>query len=326
MLLFVALLFSTTGCGSKKESPVVVKVALPLPPTHPSYHALEFFKERLEKESNGRFDVRIFPSSQLGGTTENIEGIRAGNIEVGLISAAPLAQYIPEMTIFSMPFIFRSSEHMFAAINSSAGKKIYDKLEALNMKGVGFFDSGSRDIMTKKGPINKPEDLAGMKIRIMLSKVNQDAITSLGASAIAMDMGEVYSALQTGVIDGWENNPPTAISYRMYETGCIYYAWTRHLSIPDIFVLNKTFYDNLDDDMREILDRVIDETQKKQHQLWTESVHTAIDELTAAGMKFNEVDNKLFKDKVEWMYEKYYNKYGKEFETLCEEIIAIDVN
>ena len=323
-LLLLALLLASCGepgqeqsSASEKTEKVIIKVASVLPAEHPSSVALEFLKTRLGELSNGTMEVRLFLNSQLGNATESIQNCKGGNIEMTFASIAPLSQFVLELNALGMPFIFRDKTHEYAVVDGEIGTRLSQKLEALGMHNLCYLDAGSRNIMTKKGPITKPEDLKGMKIRVMPSKLMVDSINALGASAIAMSQGEVYGALQTGVLDGWENNPPTCLSFKMYETGCIYYAWTRHLAVPDLLLVNLDFYRGLSDTQRAILDQAATETKIEQRRLWQESEQEAVKTLEENGMIFNDVDTTLFSSRVDSVYEEAYTKYGDEFKEIC---------
>lgn len=308
---------SQTGSTQNK---IVIKIASVLPAEHPSSRALDFFKNRIEELSTGNAEVQLFLNSQLGSAEESIQNCQGGNIEVTFASVAPISQFVPEFNALAMPFIFRDKPHEFAVVDGEIGKKLSQKLETIGLRNLCYFDAGSRNIMTKKGSIQKPEDLKGMKIRVMTSKLMVDSINSLGASAVAMSQGEVYGALQTGVLDGWENNPPTALSFKMYETGCIYYAWTRHLAVPDLLLINSQFYNNLSQEMKGHIDQAAQETVVKQRELWKEKEQAAVEELKGKGMKFNEVNIADFASKVGPVYDEAFAKYGKEFEEICKAI------
>ncbi|MBN1901439.1 TRAP transporter substrate-binding protein [Candidatus Sumerlaeota bacterium] len=312
-----------TGSGSQPGSTqekIVIKIASVLPAEHPSSQALEFFKTRLAELSGGTIEGQLFLNSQLGSAEESIQNCQGGNIQITFASVAPTARHVKEFNALAMPFIFRDKPHEFAVVDGKIGKRLSQKLEPSGLRNLCYFDAGSRNIMTKKGPIQKPEDLKGMKIRVMESKLMVDSINALGASAISMTQGEVYSALQTGVLDGWENNPPTTLSFKMYETGCVYYAWTRHLSVPDLLLINLKFYDNLPEDMRGCIDQAARETVVKQRELWKESEQKAVEELKSKGMLFNEVNASEFAAKVGPVYDECYQSYGKEFEEICKAI------
>jgi len=308
---------SDTGKQGKK---IVLKIASVLPAEHPASQALEFFKNRMQEVSGGMIEVQLFLNSQLGNATESIQNCQGGNIEMTFASVAPLSQFCPELNALGMPFVFRNKDHEYKVVDGEIGKRLAKKLGSVNLHNLCYFDAGSRNIMTKKGPIEKPEDLKGMKIRVMPSKLMVDSINALGASAVAMSQGEVYSALQTGVLDGWENNPPTALSFKMYETGCIYYAWTRHLAVPDLLLINLKFYQSLSEEQKNQLNHVAGETVIKQRELWKQNEQKAVDKLKESGMIFNEVNIEDFSSRVEPVYQESYKKYGAEFEEICKAI------
>ena len=314
----------SSGCGGKKESGAIqIKVAWVLPDTHPTSEALKFFKERLEKESNGEINVLLFSNGILGDATGCIESMKSGNIEMTAISAAPLSQFSKEFNVLTMPFLFRDKAHEYSVVDGKIGSSLANTLTQVDLQGLGYFDAGSRNIMTKKGPITKPEDLKGLKIRVMSSKLMIDSLNALGASAVAMGQGEVYSALQTGVLDGWENNPPTALTFKMFETGCTQYAWTRHLAVPDVLVISKPFLDKLSENHKQLILKIAKETVVEQRKRWQKGEQAAIQQLTEAGMVFNEVDHDAFAQCVEPLYKDYYKKNGKWFKELCENIKAV---
>lgn len=311
------------ACGGGGSGAKVVKVAWVLPEGHPTSKALESFEKRVEELSGGALDVRLFPNGVLGDATESAESLRAGNLELAVLSAAPLSQFATELNVLTMPFLFRDPAHQHAAIDSEVGADLAASLGPAGMLCLGYFDAGSRNVMTVEGPIVEPEDLTGKRIRVMASTLMVDTLNAMGASAQPMSQGEVYSALQTGVLDGWENNPPTALTFKTYETGCTHFAWTRHLAVPDLVVVGKAFWDGLEPDERGAIATALAETVTKQRELWREGEEQAVQALMAAGMTFNEVDREAFVKRVEPLYQRYFEKYGEYFQTLCDEIRAM---
>lgn len=317
-LALLTLVSSCTG-GTGSE---VIKVGWVLPVEHPTSRAMEFFEQRAEELAGGSIDIRLFPNGVLGNATECAESLRAGNLELAVLSAAPLSQFAVEMNVLTMPFLFRDPAHQYAVVDGAIGARLGTSLDSAGMRCLGFFDAGSRNVMTKQGPIRGPQDLTGVRIRVMTSKLMVDTLNAMGASAQAMGQGEVYSALQTGVLDGWENNPPTALTFKMHETGCIHFAWTRHLAVPDVVIAGETFFASLDEATRLAIETALSETVEKQRQLWLEGEQQAIAALEGAGMTFNEVDREAFAARVQPLYEEYYSKYGEVFEQLCREVRA----
>ncbi len=308
------------SCGRREQAGETIRIASVLPAEHPSSQALVFFQQRLEELSDGEVRVRLFLNSQLGNDIETVEMCQMGNIEAVFISSASMSQFIPELTALSMPFIFRDSEHVYAVVDGPVGDGFREKLGGINFRVLGFYDAGSRNMMTNTGPIESPADLAGMKIRVMPAPVLVDTINALGAAAISIPQGEVYTGLQTGVIDGWENNPQTAASFRMYETGCIHYAHTKHLMIPDMLLLNRSFYAGLAPHVRAWVDQAAREAELHQRARWQESEKATVEQLQEAGMKFNRVDLEPFRARVDSVYETYYHRYGPEYEAICRRI------
>lgn len=324
-ILFHASLFislaALAGCTRQPaESVTIVKVSWPLPIDHPTSEAMKFFEERVEELSDGRIDVRLFPNSQLGNANESIVGCQNGNIEAAVVSAAPLAQFVDILNVVVMPFVFRDSEHQYAVLDGDVGRILGEQIGKIGVVPLAWFDAGSRNVMTKQGPITRPEDLDGLKIRVMDSAALRDAVNTLGASAQAMSQGEVYSALQTGVIDGWENNPATCLAFSMHETGCKHFAWTRHVAIPDLLIVSRAFYEGLAPDQRDLLRQAALDTGVRQRELWQENEGRSVAALERGGMTFNEVDRDAFLARFEGFYDKYREKYGAIFADLLDRI------
>ncbi len=308
------------GFAKAKQDKEVMKVGEILPDDHPTSVAMAFFQQRVGELSGGRIEVRLFPNGQLGTANELIVDCQAGNVEAAVVSAAPLAQHVPELNVLIMPFVFRDGSHMHAVLDGPTGAVLSEKVSSSGLHVSAFFDAGSRNIMTRKGPIRTPADLAGLKIRVMDSAALTDAVERLGATAVPMSQGEVYSALQTGVIDGWENNPPTCLTFSMHETGCRHFAWTRHVSIPDLLIVNEKWYDGLSEPLRQALDQAALETRDRQRSLWLEHEVRAIETLKEAGMVFTEVDGDAFAGRFEGFYETYVARYGQSFADLLAQV------
>ncbi|MBM4017029.1 MAG: TRAP transporter substrate-binding protein [Planctomycetes bacterium] len=321
----LAAALAPAGCdrGAAEGGKRILKVASVLPAEHPSSKALMFFRDRVAELSGGRMEVQLFLNSQLGDNIDTLDSCRGGNIEMIFTSVSPLAQYNQQLHAMSMPFIFRDAAHQHAVLDGPVGREVAAEIEKAGFKTLAFFDAGFRSVMTKRGPVRAPADLRGMKVRVMASPVMIDTLNALGASAVALNQGEVYSALQTGVLDGWENNLSTTLSFRMYETGCRHMAWTRHLAIPDLLLVNKACYEGMPEADRRILEQGGAETHAKQRVLWAEDEVAALETLKAAGMTFTDVDAAAFQDRAAAVYDTYYRKYGPAFQRLCEAVKAV---
>ena len=319
----VALLLAPCGCRRTDEpATVVMKVAQMLPDTHPTNIAMEFFKRRAEELAGPGLEVRLYPSGQIGSTNTAIDLCRLGNVEAAVVSTAPLSSYVPELTALTMPFVFRDSEHQAAVLGGPAAGIIGRVLAREGLAAGTFFDAGSRNLMTKRGPVRGRADLAGLKIRVMDSAPLQQAVERLGAAAIPMNQAEVYGALQTGMIDGWENNPATCLAFSMHETGCIHFSWTRHVAIPDVLLLSKRWLDGIEPAMRAAILRAAAETGDYQRRLWREKEAEAIRALGEKGMRFHEVDDGVFRAAFDGFYEPYRERYGPLFAEILELILT----
>jgi tripartite ATP-independent transporter DctP family solute receptor len=322
-LPMLAVLLLPAGCREAEAPPkVVMKVAQVLPDTHPTTMAMRFFKQRAEELAGPGLDVRLYPNGQVGATNSVIELCRLGNVEAAVVSTAPLSSHVPELTAVTLPFIFRDSDHQATALQGRAGDLIGEVLGGRGLVVGTFFASGTRNIMSKSGPVHTLEDLKGLKIRVMSSASLQKAVERLGAAAIPMNQAEVYGALQTGMIDGWENNPATCLAFSMYETGCIHFSWTRHVAIPDILILSKRWLEGIDPSMRTAVLQAAAETNAHQRNLWRKMEAEAIETLKQRGMQFHEVEIDEFRAVFDGFYEPYHVQYGPVFSEILDLILS----
>ncbi|MBN2128150.1 MAG: TRAP transporter substrate-binding protein [Sedimentisphaerales bacterium] len=317
----LVLLAGAGGCGKDGGGgKVKVRLATVLPADHPSCEALGFFRDRLAEVSGGQVDVQLFLNSQLGGDAETIEFCQAGNIEMVYTSSASLAQHAAMMNVVCLPYMFDDMEHLHRAMDGEVGKALAAELEEIGLRPLCWFDAGTRNVMTKKGPVPEPADLEGLKIRVQQSSLMIDTLNAMGAAATPMGQGEVYTSLQTGRLDGWENNPATCESFKMYETGCRYFTWTQHLAIPDAVVINAGFLGRQSPEVQGWIEQVAAETTAKQRDLWATGEAAIVAELKEAGMEFSQADRAAYAERVKRVYPTYYAKYGAEFEALCKQI------
>ena len=224
----------------------VLKAADVHPLGYPNVVAIENLGKKFEAATNGKYKLQMFPSGVLGGEKEMIEQTQVGAIDILRTSLGPLGPVVPDVNVFNMPFVFRNEAHMRAVIDGPIGQEILDKITAspAKMVALGWMDGGSRSLYTKK-PVRTPADLKGQKIRMMGNPLFVDTMNAMGGNGISMGYGEVFSALQTGVLDGAENNPPSMFTSNHYNAGAKYYAQTNHLIIPEIFVMSKITWDKL---------------------------------------------------------------------------------
>ncbi len=290
------------------------------PAGYPTVVAVENMGKKLEAATQGRIKFQMFPGSVLGGEKEMIEQTQVGAIHILRSSLGPVGPVVPDVNVFNMPFVFRNINHMRAVIDGPIGQELLDKISAspARMVGLAWMDGGSRSLYTKK-PVRKPEDLKGQKIRMMGNPLFVDTMNAMGGNGIAMGFGEVFTALQTGVVDGAENNPPSYFSTNHYKAGAKFYTQTNHLIIPEILVMSKVAWDKLSPADQAAVKKAAREAQMEQRGLWDKAVAESTTKLKAEGVEFIEMDNKAFFEATAPVRA----KYGAQFAELMKRIEAV---
>lgn len=293
----------TVGASAQN---IVMKAHDTHPAGYPTVAAIESMGKKLDAATNGRIKFQMFPGAVLGQEKEAVEQVQLGAIQIARISLGVIGPIVPEVNVFNMPFVFRDEAHMRKVIDGAVGDELLAKISASPAKlvALGWMDGGSRSLYTKK-PVKTPADLKGVKVRMMGNPLFVDTMNAMGGNGISMAYGEVFSALQTGVIDGAENNPPSLFTSNHYTTGTKYYAQTNHLIIPEIFVMSKATWDKLTDADKALVKKVSREAQMEQRGLWDKSVADYSGKLKAAGIEFVAVDQKLFFDATAPVRAKY---------------------
>lgn len=288
VILGVFICFSATGFAATAK--YNWKLASVLPDSHPVHKALVYFAEQVGEKTKGEVKITVFPAGQLGQEKDYIEGVKVGAIEITKVSSAPLGQFAPSLQVVSLPFIWRNDAHQHAVLDGPVGARLMKDLEKNGFKGLAFFDAGFRNVTTQAGPVKVPADLKGKKVRVMQSKPLIDTINAFGATAVPMGQSEVYVALQQKVIDGWENNEPTVLTFNMQEV-CKYFSYTRHTSIPDILVMSKQVFDAAPKNVQTAILDAAAQAIPYQRKIWASYIDDAVKQLKAKGMVFNEVND-----------------------------------
>jgi tripartite ATP-independent transporter DctP family solute receptor len=290
---------------------IVLKATDTHPAGYPTVVAVENMGKKLETATNGRIKMQMFPGAVLGQEKETVEQTQIGAIQINRISLGVIGPIVPDVNVFNMPFVFRDVAHMRKVIDGPVGDELLDKItnSPAKLVALGWMDGGSRSLYTKK-PVKTPADLAGQKVRMMGNPLFVDTMNAMGGNGIAMAYGEVFSALQTGVIDGAENNPPSYFTANHYNTPAKYYAQTNHLIIPEIFVMSKVAWDKLSKDDQALVKKLSREAQMEQRGLWDKSVADYSARLKAAGIQFIDVDQKPFFDATAPVRAKYGAQYA----------------
>ena len=301
--ILIILILILIGCQSQSRIRVI-KLAHVLDPSHPVHQGMVYMAEKVMEKSGGKMRLDIYPSGQLGQERDLIELLQIGSLAMTKVSTAPLEAFVPEMKIFGIPYVFRDDEHRWKVLKSDIGKRLLLSGEKFFLRGMCYYDAGSRSFYTKEVPINSPENLKGLKIRVMKSLTSFAMVQSLGGSPTPIPWGELYTALQQGVVDGAENNPPSFYLSRHYEV-CKYYSLDEHTAVPDILLMSTVVWQSLSPKEQQWLQEAVDESVAQQKILWKESSDEALREVQKAGVKVLYPDNTLFQQEVQEMHASY---------------------
>ncbi len=298
---------------------MVLKAADTHPAGYPTVVAVENMGKKLDAATHGRITLKMFPGAVLGQEKEAVEQVQIGALQIARISLGVVGPVAPDVDVFNMPFVFRDIAHMRAVIDGPIGAELLEKVtnSPARLVALGWMDGGARSLYTKK-LVKTPADLKGVKVRMMGNPLFVDTMDAMGGNGISMAYGEVFSALQTGVIDGAENNPPSFFTSNHYTTGMKYYAQTNHLIIPELLVMSKVTWDKLSAEDKALMKKVAREAQMEQRVLWDKSAADYTAKLKAAGVEFVPVDQKLFFDATAPVRA----KYGAKFADLMKRIDA----
>ncbi|WP_111979385.1 TRAP transporter substrate-binding protein [Algibacillus agarilyticus] len=295
-LFITALLTGLNACGGNNEK-VVLRMGHTLDTEHSVHKAMLHLAERLALYSDGQMEMLIYPSAQLGSEREMVELLQIGSLAMTKVSAAAIEGFVPEMKVYSLPYIFTDREHRWDVLQSSIGQALLKETEAAHLVGLGYYDSGSRSFYMTDTEVHTPKDLISKKIRVMESQTAVKMINAFGGAATPISFGELYAALQQGVVDGAENNPPSFYLSRHYEI-CRYYILDEHTSVPDVVLASKHIMEGLTAQQRAWLDAAVADSVELQKTLWLEAEQHALSEVKAAGVEIIYPDKAPFVDAV----------------------------
>lgn len=291
------------GCSGGKEV-TVLHLAHTLDTGHTVHEAMLYLGERLEAYSGGTMGVEVYPGGQLGNERELIELLQIGSLAMTKVSASPLEGFVPEMQLFNIPYVFRDKAHYLQVLDSPIGQRLLDAPLPVRLKGLGYYDAGSRSFYTVDRSINAPGDLAGLKIRVQESQTALRMVRSLGGAPTPIAWGELYTALQQGVVDGAENNPPSFYHSGHYEV-CRYYTLDEHTAVPDVLLIGTVVWNSLDAQQQQWLQQAVDDSVELQRELWREDSDAALASVEAAGVEIIRPDKSAFREQVAAMQESY---------------------
>jgi tripartite ATP-independent transporter DctP family solute receptor len=294
------------------QSKAVFKASDVQPPGYPTVAATENLGKKLAAATNGRLSIQMYPSAQLGGEKETIEQTQIGAIQMLRVSAGALGPIVDDINVVNMPFLFKSIEHSEKMMDGLIGQDLLDRISAnanAGLVALCWMNSGARSIYNTKKPIKTVEDLKGLKIRVIGNPLFVDMMNALGGNGIAMGYDQVFSALQTGVIDGAENNPPSYVFSNHY-TAAKYFSLTQHLVIPEVLTFSKRAWTSLSPDDQTLIKTFAREAQMEERELWKQYEREAMEKAKAAGCEIVEIADKApFQAAVKPVWDKYGPKY-----------------
>lgn len=297
-ILFLLLFAACSKPGGVR----ILKLGHGLDTSHPVHEAMIYMGELIEEKSGGEMRLQVYPNQQLGSERELVELLQIGSLSMTKVSTAAMEGFAPEIKVLSQPYLFRDDAHQVKVLEGPIGKELLAAGEKYWFKGLCFYDAGKRSFYTKNKPVESPADIRGLKIRVMESPTAVRLIQSFGGSPTPVSFGELYTALQQGIVDGAENNPPSLLTSRHYEV-CKFYSINEHTAVPDMMIVSTKVWERLSDQEKQWLQEAADESATFQYKLWAESVEESMKILQEAGVQVSYPDKALFEKEVEQVYE-----------------------
>lgn len=333
-VLMLSLVFVLSACGGdteevqgepeENEGPepeqeqITLRLAENQPEDYPTTIGDKEFARLVEEKTDGRIKIEVYAGGQLGDEKSVIEQVQLGSIELARVNVAPLTEFSEDIGVLTLPYLFDNEEHMWDVLNGEIGDELLATLEESNMIGLAYYDSGKRSFYNSKRLVTKPEDLEGLKIRVQQSEMFVDLVEALGASATPMAYEEVYSAIQTGVLDGAENNYPSYYSSNHYEVA-EYFTIDGHSTVPEVVVASKGTWDELSEEDKQILREAAKESVPVQREAWADLVAEAEKAVEENGNEVYIVEDLTpWQEAVEPIYEKYGGQYQEWLDKIDE--------
>ncbi len=285
------------GCSAKITSGTRLKLAHTLNGDHPVHKAMVFMGETLAELSSGAMGVDVYPNGQLGSERQLIELLQIGALAMTKVSTISMEGFSPKMKLFSIPYLFQDSAHFWRVLNSDIGSSLLNTLRDVRLQGLGYYDAGSRSFYMTDAPVRTPADLVSKKVRVLPSRTSIEMVEALGGAATPISWGELYTALQQGIVDGAENNPPSYYLSKHFETAK-YYTLDEHTSVPDLVIMSRRVYDGLTENERGWVREAMAKSVTYQRELWAEAEAEALSEVAKAGVEIIYPDKQPFRDAV----------------------------
>lgn len=297
------ILFTAQDCRTGSDQ-WVLKLGHALDQKHPVHESMLHMADLVESRSSGKVRVEVYASEQLGDERELLELLQVGAVGLAKVGGSVLENFHPSVGVFNLPYLFRDEESFWSILESEIGQNLLRELELYGLKGLCFYDSGSRSFYTRDRPIRTPEDLKGLKVRVTNSATAIEMIRRMGGSATPIAFGELYSALQQGIVDGAENNPPSFYTSRHFEV-CRYYVLDEHTRVPDFLLMSLKVWNGLPRDIQQLVQQAARDSVPYQRKVWNEAVAQIMRELKDAGVEVIHPDRQPFIAAVEEMLQDY---------------------
>lgn len=323
LLLITVLLLAACGRPSDgggaeegtSEDAKTIRLAYLVSEEQSTHIAAEDFKEKIEDKSDGRLKVELYPNGSLyGSDREAIEAVQLGNVEMTIPALAAVSSFNQKFMVFDLPFLFNNHEEAYEVLDGDLGQELLDELSDKDLKGLVYAENGFRHITNDEGPVEKPADLKGSKLRTMESAVQTDSFKAFGANASPFAFGELYTALQQGTYDSMENPISLIYTNKFYEVQD-YLTLSSHFYAPTILVMNDDFYNDLPEDLQDIVMETSEEYKEEQRVLAQEQDEEWLEQLKEEGMEVNELSEdqkEEFKKASESIYDKYSDQIGED--------------
>jgi tripartite ATP-independent transporter DctP family solute receptor len=299
--------------GAFAQQKMVFKASDVHPEGYPTVTAVEAMGQALSLATDGRLSVQMYASMQLGGEKEAIEQAQVGAIALARVSVGALGPVVNDLNVLNLPFLFRNTEHMRHVIDGPIGQELLDKVTnspTANIVGLCWMDAGARNMYDTKRPLTDLADLKGLKVRVMGNPMFVDMMNALGGNGVAMGYDQVFTALQTGVVDGAENNPPSFVFDNHYQVAK-YYTLTEHLIVPEMLVFSKPIWNKLSKDDQALVQKLGRAAQVQERVLWDEYEAKALAKMKESGIQVVAIaDKKPFQAAVKPVWDKYAPQFA----------------
>lgn len=313
--LIISALLTNAGCSSSDSEVSTIRLAHALNTSHPVHLGMEKMAELVDEYSNGSLNIKIFPNQQLGSEREALELLQIGSIGMTKVSSSAIENFVPRLRIYGVPYLFGDEDHILRVLNGEIGRELLLEGEEYWLRGLTYYDAGKRSFYTKERPVLTPDDLQGLKIRVMESQMSMSMVRQMDGSPTPISWGELYTALQQGVVDGAENNPPSYVTSRHYEVAK-YYSLDEHTMLPDMLIISTLLWDKLTPVQQGWVQRAADSSAVYQRKIWKLAEQQALEQVKEAGVEVIFPDKTPFIEATRPLYDQYKDQEPELYELI----------